>query len=293
MSDDPKPSEPSVVATSSEPKRSEPSVVATSTEPTTFGTVDRNAPITRDDFERALRALHLGDLEARDMLLRLAAQVVALTEEVASRDTSDTSNTSGTSVTDRVNAAVPEILERIRAADARSTPRVQLDTYLENKYEIATDDPPPCAELIPICGARCCRFNFPLSTADLDEGVIRWDYGRPYLIRQRASDGFCVHNDPTTHFCTVHTHRPATCRRYHCRDDKRIWIDYDKRIPAAPDAIGLPPALDRFDLAERAKRYAAVEAIEQNAVTHVYPEDEPVVGPALTPRARRSSPDER
>ena len=34
-------------------------------------------PITRDDFERAVRYLHLSDLDQRDMLLRLAAQVVA------------------------------------------------------------------------------------------------------------------------------------------------------------------------------------------------------------------------
>ncbi|MBL0219994.1 MAG: YkgJ family cysteine cluster protein [Myxococcales bacterium] len=41
------------------------------------------------------------------------------------------------------------------------------------------------------------------------------------MIRQRASDEYCVHNDPETHHCTVHSARPRVCRTYHCRDDKR------------------------------------------------------------------------
>ena len=85
-------------------------------------------------------------------------------------------------------------------------------------------------ELLPICQARCCKLSFPLSTQDLDEGVIRWDYGEPYLIRQRASDGYCVHNGAGS--CTVHAQRPMICRTYTCKDDKRIWADFDARILA-------------------------------------------------------------
>ena len=128
---------------------------------------------------------------------------------------------------------------------------------------------------------------FPLSTADLDEGVIRWDYGRPYMIRQRASDGFCVHNDPASHGCTVHTQRPSTCRRYDCRNDTRVWIDYDKRIPAPEDHLGDGMG-HPFDLMERVKLRAAAEAIELNAITRVYPDDEPREGPPMTPRPPRS-----
>lgn len=263
----------------------------------TFGTLAHDAPITRDDFERALRALHLGDLEARDMLLRLAAQVVALTEELARRLPAPVDAAPGDSFTARVHAAVPAAFERIRNTDARSTPRVWLDTSLENKYELAASsspaaptDAPPCNELLDLCKARCCQMDFPLSTADLDEGIIRWDYGQPYLIRQRASDGFCVHNDPTTHACTVHVHRPAACRRYDCRNDSRVWIDYAKRIPAP---LGTPgdggASLEPFDLLERAKRRAAAEAIEHNAVSRVFPDDGPTTGPALAARPPRGT----
>jgi hypothetical protein len=30
----------------------------------------------------------------------------------------------------------------------------------------------------------------------------------------------------------VYEHRPAICRTYDCRKDPRIWIDFEKRIPA-------------------------------------------------------------
>ncbi len=53
-----------------------------------FGTADANEPVTRADFERALRFLNLSDLELRDTVLRLAAQVVALTDELV-RPSSD------------------------------------------------------------------------------------------------------------------------------------------------------------------------------------------------------------
>lgn len=250
----------------------------------TFGTLELAAPVTRQDFERALRTLHLSDLDTRELLLRLAAQVVALTEELERPAAAP----GPTTLSVRVQEALPGVLDRIHASDARSRSTVMMDTSLEDKYEVETSSP-PCEELLPLCGARCCQMEFPLSTADLDEGVIRWDYGRPYLIRQRASDGFCVHNDPSTHGCSVHAQRPGTCRRYDCRTDARVWIDYDQRIPAALDTPGDGKAsLESFDLVERAKRRAAAEAIELNAVSHVYPDDEPVMGPPASPRKPRA-----
>ena len=86
-----------------------------------------------------------------------------------------------------VNAALPEVHANIKAADVAQVSRVSIDVG-DDKYTV-TPSTPPCEELIPICEARCCKLTFSLSSADLDEGVIRWDYGQPYLIRQRASDG--------------------------------------------------------------------------------------------------------
>lgn len=118
--------------------------------------------------------------------------------------------------------------------------------------------------ILPICGGRCCTLHFALSTQDLDEGVIRWDYGRPYLIRQRASDGRCVHSDPERGHCTAYEHRPLPCRTYDCRDDPRIWADFDKKILADPSPFarkeGPPPT--ELDLIERMRARQLAMAME-------------------------------
>jgi len=245
----------------------------------TYGTAAHDAPVAREDLERALRHLNLSDLEQRDLVLRLAAHVVALTEELAPDARA------------RVQAATEPTYERIRAADARATPSVWLSSALEDKYEIDTSgSSPPCDELLHLCNARCCSFDFPLSTQDLDEGVIRWDYGRPYLIRQRASDGFCVHHDPASKQCAVHAQRPGPCRHYDCRKDARVWVDYAARIPAPMGSLGDGKAtLEPFDLVERVKLRTASEAIETNAVSRTYPDDAPTSGPAVEPRKPRPS----
>lgn len=257
-----------------------------------FGTAEPNEPVTRADFERALRFLNLSDLELRDTVLRLAAQVVALTDELVRRidkvePEPAAPNTPARDVTTTVeNAvvhAVPETLAKIRAAEVRDTGRVWLEIDQEDKYTVSGPEI-PCAELLHLCHARCCRMGFPLSTVDLDEGVIRWDYGQPYMIRQRATDGFCVHNDPDSRGCTVHAQRPLVCRKYDCRQDERVWIDYEKRIAAPLDS---PDRESRtFDLMERVRKRHEAMISENFALVTVYPDDEPRVGPAPQPGTR-------
>ncbi len=96
-----------------------------------------------------------------------------------------------------------------------------------------------CAERLPLCRARCCSFRFFLSKQDLREGVALWDYGNPYWIKQR-DDGYCVHIDPASFACTIHTRRPHICRTYDCRSDQRIWKDFEQRIPAPPEEPTAP-----------------------------------------------------
>jgi Fe-S-cluster containining protein len=100
-----------------------------------------------------------------------------------------------------------------------------------DKYALAELPEIDCASLIPHCKARCCQLTFPLSFQDLDERVVEWDYSRPYQIRKK-SDGYCVHSSKETHACQVYAQRPAVCRTYDCRRDKRIWRDFEKRLPA-------------------------------------------------------------
>jgi Fe-S-cluster containining protein len=116
----------------------------------------------------------------------------------------------------------------------------------------------------------CCKLDVPLSTQDLDEGVLRWNYGRPYLLAHR-DDGYCTHNDAATGGCTQHARRPAICREYSCRDDHRIWADFDRRILAAPveqlPLSGDPPG-ETFDLHARARRRQLALAMEAASLRH-------------------------
>jgi hypothetical protein len=261
--------------------------VATDDDDQAFGTALHDAPVSRADFERALRSLNMSDLELRDALLNVAARVVALTDELTRRldhvepvpaPPNTPAPPSTATIETAVERALADTLATIRAADARTPTRVSLDLG-GDKY--ATASPPiPCDELIPLCNARCCTLSFPLATQDLDEGIVRWDYGQPYLIRQRASDGFCVHNDPATHGCTVHAYRPRVCRAYDCRADKRVWIDYEQRIPAPmPRGTFDDKAAPGFDLVERAKARAAAIVRETAAISQTFADEEPAKGP--------------
>jgi Fe-S-cluster containining protein len=100
----------------------------------------------------------------------------------------------------------------------------------EDKHAVASPDI-DCAARLPLCRARCCTMNVALSARDLDERILRWDLGRPYLLA-RSADGYCVHHDGPSGSCTVYQARPASCRRFDCRSDRRIWADFEGRIPA-------------------------------------------------------------
>ncbi len=227
---------------------------------------DDDRYVTRMDFERALRNLNIANLELRDLVLKLAAQVVTLTDELTKR--LDHGAPATATVEAAVDAVVAQTVASIRAADDGGS-RVGIDLSDDgSKYEVEGAAGIPCAELIPLCRARCCTFVFALSTEDLDEGVIRFDYGQPYMIRQR-SDGYCVHND-TARGCTVHAQRPRTCRTYDCRADKRVWIDYEKRIPA-PHDHGVEPER-KFDLHERARLRGLAVWRERMAIDDTYPD---------------------
>lgn len=86
-----------------------------------------------------------------------------------------------------------------------------------------------CSERLPICKAACCRLSFALSVPELEEGKVRWDLGRPYLIRHDAK-GRCVHLQAGSCACGIYEDRPRVCKVYSCRGDERIWKDFDGMI---------------------------------------------------------------
>ena len=108
---------------------------------------------------------------------------------------------------------------------------LRLDERDEDKYSLGGLPEIDCADRVALCGAACCRMRFALSRQDVEEGVIRFDLGRPYLNRVAAS-GYCVHFDDGGCRCTVYEQRPGVCRRYDCRQDPRIWLDFEARVPS-------------------------------------------------------------
>ena len=99
------------------------------------------------------------------------------------------------------------------------------DKYTFQEKEVRID----CENRIHLCKAACCRLSFPLSMQDIDEGVIKWDLRSPYLIAQDA-DGYCQHMEKNTCRCTVYENRPIPCRAYDCRNDQRIWLDFENKV---------------------------------------------------------------
>ena len=88
-----------------------------------------------------------------------------------------------------------------------------------------------CQDRIHLCKAACCTLSVPLSIQDLDERIAKWDYGLPYTLAINQ-EGYCIHFDNPKKRCSIYENRPATCRIYDCRNDPRIWKDFDAKIPA-------------------------------------------------------------
>jgi Fe-S-cluster containining protein len=85
-----------------------------------------------------------------------------------------------------------------------------------------------CDARMHVCQAVCCRMRFPLNAEEIDGGVVKWDLGHPYLIRQDAT-GRCVHSEGASG-CNIYDNRPGVCRRYSCAEDPRIWTDFDGMV---------------------------------------------------------------
>ena len=121
------------------------------------------------------------------------------------------------------------VAERLEAQLKEKGVGVMVQEPEQDKYEFQREVKIDCENRIEFCHAACCRLPFALSKQDIYEGVIRWDLGRPYVIAQ-GKDGYCTHLERNTCRCTVREKRPVPCRGYDCRNDKRIWLDFDKKI---------------------------------------------------------------
>jgi Fe-S-cluster containining protein len=106
---------------------------------------------------------------------------------------------------------------------------VALQDFTQDKYTFKEEVEIDCASRLHLCRAACCRLELALSKQDVEEGILKWDLGRPYMMAKDA-DGYCRHLDRGSYRCTVRQHRPIPCRGYDCRKDERIWLDFDRGI---------------------------------------------------------------
>jgi Fe-S-cluster containining protein len=128
------------------------------------------------------------------------------------------------------------LIDKLRKrARVVSQPQIELNGST-NKYEVENSSV-DCDKRMHLCHGRCCSFNVKLSKQDLKEGKLEWRIDQPYLLAQ-TEQGYCVYQNAETGFCGNYDPRPAPCREYDCRDDARIWIDFEKMIPAP-----MPPTL--------------------------------------------------
>jgi len=132
--------------------------------------------------------------------------------------------------------SIAELDERKRQVGARLVEKfaekgmgVALTDDEKDKYSFERTVEIDCENRLALCRGACCRLSFALTVQDLEEGAVKWELGRPYMIR-RDADGYCHHLERENKRCTIYHQRPIVCRGYDCRKDKRIWADFENRI---------------------------------------------------------------
>lgn len=122
-----------------------------------------------------------------------------------------------------------EAAEQLRRDYLSRGMAVAMQEFGVSKYEFKGGAEIDCENRLHLCKAACCRLPFALSKQDVQEGIVRWDLGQPY-INARDEEGYCRQMDRGTCRCTVYEHRPIPCRGYDCRKDERIWIHFENRV---------------------------------------------------------------
>lgn len=138
---------------------------------------------------------------------------------------------------DELNAKIVEVRERLEGTRYGSGTGFIVTGKGGDKYAPVHEVDVDCDKRWHLCKAACCTLGIALSKQDLAEGVVKWDPGEPYLIR-RGEGAHCCHVQENFH-CEVREHRPLICRRYNCKEDPRIWDDYDNYVPNAESIADL------------------------------------------------------
>lgn len=86
-----------------------------------------------------------------------------------------------------------------------------------------------CQIRLHICKAICCRiFPVHLTAREVHSNLYRWNPKQPYSLRKNRLG--CIHLEAGTCRCNIYAERPQICQSYSCREDKRVWQDFDRMI---------------------------------------------------------------
>lgn len=122
-----------------------------------------------------------------------------------------------------------QIAEQLRKVYVGKGMAVALQEFGVSKYTFESSAKVDCENRVQLCHAACCKLPLALSREDVQEGVVQWELDQPYMIAH-AADGHCVHMDRENCGCTIYQQRPIPCRGYDCRNDKRIWLDFENKV---------------------------------------------------------------
>lgn len=136
--------------------------------------------------------------------------------------------------------------ERLRREYVERGMAVAMQEFGISKYEFQGGAEIDCESRIHLCKAACCRLPFALSKQDVQEGIVKWDLGQPYM-NARDAEGHCTHLEKCSGQCTVYAKRPIPCRGYDCRKDRRIWLDFENCV--INPRVGEPDWLGRSEAA--------------------------------------------
>jgi Fe-S-cluster containining protein len=181
---------------------------------------NRDLQATVDDVIRGLIYTHNRANANTAELHQANAAVEALTELLIERGVLDR---------ETVQARQREAAEKLRGQYLERGMGVAMQDFAVSKYAFQGAAEIDCQNRVHLCKASCCKLPFALSKEDVQEGKVRWDLGRPYMIAQ-GRDHYCVHMACQTRRCTVYSQRPIPCRGYDCREDKRIWLDFENKV---------------------------------------------------------------
>ena len=177
--------------------------------------------MSRDDLDRLGRQVERGSLFTHTALGRgfvrlreLESFVYGLIDVLLARDLVSQEELAG---------AVASVRRQLDEAGEIPEPGLALRV---DERAAAAPVPVDCAARMHVCHAVCCKLDFPLSAPEVEAAKVKWDLGRPYLIRHE-SDGLCTHNERGTGRCGIYNDRPLPCRRYTCANDERIWEDFE------------------------------------------------------------------